>query len=190
MWVQQSTSLGGCHQPPHLPLTFIWELSTDKNSLCILISLAPSKECNSVWYSDRSCASQRWVSLNLRCAKLLIESKGGGDSHLFPRNSYTVGFGCTNQISRKDAQVTMAMILHEVLKTAFLALDYDAFVTCKKLDFIRSLVGCLFWQTPKMLVQVPFSDGWYCSLHHWIWFSHGQCKLSSVQTLWRDDQFV
>lgn len=137
-WVQQFTTLCGCHQSPHLPLTFIWELNSYEHLICILISLAFSKVCNSVWYPDRSCASQGWVTLNLGCAKLLIESKGGGDSHLFHLNSYTVGFGCTNQIFRKDAEVTMAMILHEVLKTAFLILDCDGLVTCKKLDFIWS----------------------------------------------------
>lgn len=109
VWVQQFTSLCGCHQSPHLPFTFIWEQSSYEHSLCILMSLASSKVCNSVWYPDRSCASQGWLTLNLGCAKLLIESRGEGDSHL---NSYTVGFGCTNQISRKDAQLTMAMILH------------------------------------------------------------------------------
>lgn len=45
---------------------------------------------------------------------------------MFHLNSYTVGFGCANQTSRKVAQVNMALILHEVLTTDILILDWDA----------------------------------------------------------------
>lgn len=43
VWVQQSTSLCGCHHPPHLPFPFIWELSSYKHSA--FWSLWPLVKC-------------------------------------------------------------------------------------------------------------------------------------------------
>lgn len=42
---------------------------------------------------------------------------------MFHLNSYTVGFGCANQISRKAAQVSVDLISHEVLTTEVLIWD-------------------------------------------------------------------